>query len=43
MAKILYINVIVSEEEEEVKEDEARPPSALYQKFPRQVVIQTQR
>ena len=31
MAKIIYTNNIV-EEEEEAKDDEVRPPSALYQK-----------
>ena len=33
MAEILYINKTV-DEEEEAKDDEVRPPSALYQKFP---------
>ena len=40
MAEILYINKIV-DEEEEAKDDEVRPPSALYQKFPWKAVIQT--
>ena len=43
MAEIIYINKNVDEEEEEAKDDEVRPPSALYQKCPWHVVIQTQR
>ena len=34
MVEILYINKTVDEEEEEAKDDEVRPPSAMYKKMP---------
>jgi hypothetical protein len=45
MAKILYINPVVGEEEEEAKDDETRPTSVPLPKknAPWQTVIQTQR